>query len=155
MKIQIASIAHRDPPWLESAIGAYESRLPRYWNLQFTTLKPQAADSQSLERYRADEWERLKTRLNPGVVKIALDETGESWDSSTLAKRLNTWQEEQFDVAFIIGGAEGLAPECRATADKTWSLSKLTFPHQFVKLILVEQLYRAHTILQGHPYHRG
>ncbi len=154
-KIQIASISHKDPTWLSAALLNYQQRLPREWQLEYITLKPKALPSRTLTQIKEEEWQRLSERILPGASIIALDEKGKQWSSTAFAQQLRDWQGQSQALAFVIGGAEGLAEQCLAAAKAVLSLSSLTFPHQFAKLILVEQLYRAFTIQSGHPYHKN
>ena len=106
------------------------------------------------ENCRKQEGERLLKAISPAAYVIALDEHGESWGSKDLAHQLETWLGNYSNVALMIGGADGLADSCKQRADRIWSLSPLTLPHTLVRVLLSEQLYRAWTLLQGHPYHR-
>jgi 23S rRNA (pseudouridine1915-N3)-methyltransferase len=103
---------------------------------------------------REKEAQRILHRLKPGDFVVVLDERGKAWSSADLARELTRWQNHHPSVALVIGGPEGLTDEVRQRANQVWSLSALTFPHGLVRVIVVEQLYRAWTILQGHPYHK-
>lgn len=92
--------------------------------------------------------------MDRGELMVLLDERGRQLDSRALAGKLAHWQSDGRDVCFVIGGPDGVAPDCRARADFTWSLSKLTLPHGMARVLVAEQLYRAHSLLTGHPYHR-
>ena len=92
--------------------------------------------------------------MRPDAFALVLDERGQQWSSRELAAQMRSWLDGHPHVVILIGGPDGLAPACRKRADRTWSLSRLTFPHGLVRVLLAEQLYRAWTILQGHPYHR-
>ena len=100
------------------------------------------------------EGRRILERLKPGEHVVTLDLGGKAWSSEGLASELRRWQAEHPALALVIGGPEGLSPEVKARANQSWSLSALTFPHGMVRVILMEQIYRAWTILQGHPYHK-
>ena len=95
----------------------------------------------------------LKALRDPAYV-IALDERGKNWSSTDLAAQLESWMANDPNVVFMIGGADGLADSCKQRADQLWSLSPLTLPHALVRVVLAEQIYRAWTLVQGHPYHR-
>jgi 23S rRNA (pseudouridine1915-N3)-methyltransferase len=103
---------------------------------------------------RAKEGQRILQRLKPGDFVVALDERGKNWSSIELSREVERWQNHQPSVALVIGGPEGLSDEVSQRADQSWSLSAMTFPHGLARVIVVEQLYRAWTILQGHPYHK-
>ena len=109
----------------------------------------------SAEVARREEGLRLLAALPKGAQLVALDERGTAWSTAQLARELAGWLGEGRDLALLIGGPEGLDEACRARADRLWSLSPLTFPHPLVRVILAEQLYRAWSLLGGHPYHRA
>ena len=96
----------------------------------------------------------MMARIGSSHLVLALDQEGRSWTTRDLAGELATWQMEGRSVALLIGGPDGLGRDCRERADKSWSLSRLTLPHPLVRVLLAEQLYRAWSINQGHPYHR-
>ncbi len=109
----------------------------------------------SPERLRALEGQRLMAQTDPKDRIVALDERGAAWSTRDLAEKLDDWRMQGRDVALLIGGADGLDDACRARADDVWSLSALTLPHALVRVVVAEQVYRAWTIIAGHPYHRG
>ena len=104
---------------------------------------------------KAKEGQRILQRIKPGDFVVTLDERGRGWSSAELARELTRWQNHQPSLALVIGGPEGLSDDVTARANQSWSLSALTCPHGLVRVIVVEQLYRAWTILQGHPYHKA
>ena len=97
----------------------------------------------------------MLARIAPDNLVVALDQRGRSWTTADLAGQLADWQMQGRDVALLVGGPDGLDPACLARADASWSLSPLTFPHGLVRVMVAEQLYRAHSLLRGHPYHRA
>ena len=124
---------------------------PRAQNfLNFAPVK-QPAKNLQLDK----EAERLRQICPSRAFQIALDERGESWSTMDLADKLDRWRAEHADIAFYIGGADGLDARIVADANCRWSLSRLTLPHQLVRVVLIEQLYRGWTVLQNHPYHRA
>lgn len=143
------------PAWVSTAFEEYSKRLPKDYHLNLIALSP-ATRSKSTDRQRAidDEGERMLAALPKQAWVVALDEKGRQWDSQKLASSLANWQQDGRDVALLIGGADGLAPAVKSRADQTWSLSALTLPHGMVRVVLVEQLYRAWSLLNNHPYHR-
>ena len=144
------------PAWVASGYAQYAKRLPGECALHLVEIDPgHRGKGADLERARRDEGERLLRALPKGALPIALDERGESWDTARLATELAGWLGGGRDLALMVGGADGLAPECLARAERRWSLSALTFPHPLVRVILAEQLYRAWSLVQGHPYHRA
>lgn len=155
MKLRLLTISNRQPAWVVDGCTEYERRLPREWGFQVVEVKPEARTSgASKERVQAAEALRLRAALPKSCRVIALDERGSGWSTAELAQRLGRWQQEGRDVAFVIGGADGLDPGFAAAAEQRVSLSAMTLPHGLVRVVVVEQLYRAATILQGHPYHK-
>jgi 23S rRNA (pseudouridine1915-N3)-methyltransferase len=141
-KLFVAAIAARLPPWAREARETYRSRMPRGFEVEHLDLK-------SAER------ERLRARLPKGALIVALDERGEALSTRQFAASLAAWRGRGAAVAFVIGGPEGLGPELRADAARLLRLSSFTLPHALAQVVLYEQLYRAATLLGGHPYHRA
>ncbi len=156
MQITIAAVGTRLEPWIYEAFESYQTRLPRHLKLALEEI-PVARRSGGARPDVAIEveGERLLRCVRPGAFALALDQRGRQWSSSELAAQLGIWLERHPQVAILIGGPDGLADTCRGRADRLWSLSRLTFPHGMVRVLLAEQIYRAWTILQGHPYHRA
>jgi len=155
MRLHIIAVGHKMPDWVTNAFQEYSKRLPNNYHLNLVELSP-AIRSKSTDLQRAidDEGERMLAALPKQAWVVALDEKGKSWNSKELAKSLSNWQQDGRDVALLIGGADGLASAVKARADQTWSLSALTLPHGMVRVVLAEQLYRAWSLLNNHPYHR-
>ena len=152
MQVRIVALGRRLPEWVETGIAAYLDRFPR-------GLRPEvkAVDGGGRRGAGASaaEGARLLAALGSRDRVVALAVDGETLDTEGLARRLAAWRQGGEDVALLVGGAEGLAPEVLARARERLSLSALTLPHALARLVLVEQLYRAHTVLEGHPYHRA
>lgn len=143
------------PGWVAAGVDTYRKRLPRHFQLEITEIAPgHRSASRAVEAAMRKESERLLKRAAHADRVIALDERGHEWSSADLAEEMRAWQSKAADIALLIGGPDGLADTCRQQADAVWSLSRLTLPHGLVRVVLAEQLYRAWTILQGHPYHR-
>ena len=144
------------PAWVDAGYAEYAKRMPREAALTLLEVKaePRGDDSGGVERITEAEARRLKAAIPKGALKVVLDERGATFSTKALAQRLAGWQMEGRDVAFVIGGADGLSESVRRDADVMWSLSALTLPHGLVRVVLSEQLYRAWTILRNHPYHR-
>ena len=155
MRLIVAAIGQKPPAWAQAAYGEYERRFPPEMRLELkavkaetrTTGKPAALLMQAEAR-------RLEAVLPPGARRVVLDERGTRWTTRALADRLEAWRLDGRDVAFLIGGPDGLDPALKATADETLRLSDLTLPHAFVRVLLAEALYRAWSLSTGHPYHR-
>lgn len=154
MHITVAAVGTRLEPWVYDAFDAYKARLPRHLGLELEEV-PLARRAAGAAAAVEEEGERLLRHVRPGALTLALDERGLQWSSAELAGQLRNWMERQPRVAILVGGPDGLSAACRERADRLWSLSRLTFPHAVVRVLLAEQLYRAWSILQGHPYHRA
>jgi 23S rRNA (pseudouridine1915-N3)-methyltransferase len=155
MRLRIVALGHRMPAWVDAAVNDYAKRLPRDYELSIVELKPAPRDrGRTVAQLLDDEAARI-TAACTDATTIALDERGAPWTSIELASRLGRWRSEGSDIAFVIGSADGLAESIRTRAAARVSLSAMTLPHALVRVLLVEQLYRASTIEAGHPYHRA
>jgi 23S rRNA (pseudouridine1915-N3)-methyltransferase len=144
------------PGWVEAGYAEYAKRLPPECALILSEIEPgQRGKSIPVAQARETEGQRILKAIPKGAAVIALDERGPSWDTEALARRLTGWMADGRDRALLVGGADGLSDACLGCAQARWSLSPLTFPHPLVRVILAEQLYRAWSLTQGHPYHRG
>jgi 23S rRNA (pseudouridine1915-N3)-methyltransferase len=154
VKIRIVALGHRMPAWVTAGFDDYARRLPRQFPLDLVELKPEPRDrGRSVEQMLAAEAKRI-TAASGGCHVVALDERGERWTTARLAQALRDWRERGLDVAFVIGSADGLSTDFKHNAKVVMSLSALTLPHGLVRVLLVEQIYRAASLLRGHPYHR-
>ena len=155
MKLSVLAVGHRMPGWVTAGFEEYARRMPREMPLQLKELKPaQRSAAGDIVRWLQTEAERINAAAPAGMLRVVLDEHGRSFPTRVLAEHLERWRGGGRDVAFIIGGADGLAPELKTGAGLLWSLSPLTLPHGLVRVVLAEQLYRAASLLAGHPYHR-
>jgi 23S rRNA (pseudouridine1915-N3)-methyltransferase len=154
MRFLVVAVGHRMPPWVDAGFAEYAGRMPREARVGLVALKP-APGGGPVKRALETEGKRILAALPAGCVRVALDERGTLVDTMALARRLARWREGGRDVAFILGGADGLAEGVKRSADLVWSLSPLTLPHGLARVVLAEQLYRAISILQNHPYHRA
>lgn len=154
MKIRLIAVGQRPPGWVSEGFAEYARRLPREMPLELVEVLP-AARKGSPERAREVETQRLFGQVGSRDWVVALDERGKTWSTLALAEKLDDWRMQGRDVAFLIGGADGLGDACRARADHVLSLSAMTLPHALVRVVIAEQVYRAWTIISGHPYHRG
>lgn len=150
MAIKILAVGKKHEPWVDAGILRYETRLKRPFNVEWALL-PHAA-REGLQA-REDESGRLLSRLRDDDFVVLLDERGKLIDSPTTSRLLLDPLERSRTVVVVIGGAYGVDASVHKRADFVWSLSPLVFPHQLVRLILAEQLYRAQEIAAGHPYH--
>ena len=154
MKLRIISVGHKMPSWVESACAEYTKRMPREATVEIIDIKPEKrAAGNSTENIQLIEAKRILEAVGKDFC-IALDERGQEVTTLQLADKFKDWQASSRDVALIIGGADGLHTSVKQKADWLWGLSKLTLPHAMVRVLLVEQLYRAHSVITNHPYHR-
>ena len=155
MRIDVVAVGRRPPAWVQAGFDEFAGRMPRHLPLGLRTVNPgQARRGGDLDRARAQEWAALRDAAGAARL-VALDERGRSWSTQDLADYLDDAMQQGRDLAFVIGGADGLDPDGRRMAECCWSLSALTLPHMLVRVVVAEQLYRAWTLLAGHPYHRG
>lgn len=150
MSVRILAIGKKHESWVADGIKRYEQRLRKPFDAAWQLLPHSAREG---EAARAEESERILSRIDRDSFLVLLDERGQNVDSPELAKRLKGAFEASRQVVVVIGGAYGVDDRVRQRADFVWSLSKLVFPHQLVRLILAEQLYRAQEIAGGRPYH--
>ena len=155
MKLRLVAVGAKSPAWVDAGFTDYARRMPRECALELVEITPANRKGWPAERIRADEGERILARLGRTDRVVALDVTGKPCSTEKLANKLDDWRMTGGDVSFLIGGADGLDASCLARADESLSLSAMTFPHQLVRVMLAEQLYRAWTVLAGHPYHRA
>jgi 23S rRNA (pseudouridine1915-N3)-methyltransferase len=155
LHIRLIAIGDRQPGWVDEAFAEYVQRLPRQWKFR---LQAMAGGRRSKHQDSASVIEadgrKLLAEIGAGEYVIALDEHGKQFTSTGLGEKLSDWQNAARDLTFLIGGPDGLAEACLLRADLCWSLSKLTLPHGFARVLFAEQLYRAWTVNTGHPYHR-
>ena len=155
MKIRLLCVGTRTPKWVEEGYETYAARMPRDHALVLETVPAAARRRGDRERWLDEEGMRLLARVNRDGRAIALDERGRPLASAALAAQLESWRRDGRDVALLVGGADGLSRACLARAEWCWSLSAATLPHALVRILVAEQLYRASTLLTGHPYHRA
>ena len=154
MKLRIISVGHKMPAWVETACTEYIKRMPRELSLEIIEIKPEKrAAGNSTENIQELEAKRILEAVGKDFL-IACDERGQEIMTLQLAEKMQLWQTLGRDASLVIGGADGLHTSLKQRADWLWSLSKLTLPHAFVRILLCEQLYRAHSVNQNHPYHR-
>ncbi|MDI1297754.1 23S rRNA (pseudouridine(1915)-N(3))-methyltransferase RlmH [Methylotenera sp.] len=154
MKLRIISVGHKMPSWVETACTEYTKRMPREATVEIIDIKPEKrAAGNSTENIQLIEAKRILEAVGKDFC-IALDERGQEVTTLQLADKFKDWQASSRDVSLIIGGTDGLHTSVKQKADWLWGLSKLTLPHAMVRVLLAEQLYRAHSVITNHPYHR-
>ncbi len=154
MKLCVVAVGQRVPDWAQTAWDDYAKRFPPELKLELRAVKTEPRASKSLDAIYAAERERIESQIPRGARVVALDERGVTLSTQALASKLKEWQLGGDDVALVIGGPDGLQPAFRQQAHERIRLSDLTLPHVMVRVLLVEQLYRAWSINAGHPYHR-
>jgi 23S rRNA (pseudouridine1915-N3)-methyltransferase len=155
MRLIVAAVSARPPEWVTAGWAEYAKRMPRELPLELLEIRPEPRSSgKRADAMMALEAARIEAQLPAGCRRVALDERGEAPTTRQLAEQLKKWMAAGDHVAFIIGGPDGLDPRIMNTADQTMRLSSLTLPHALVRVILAEALYRAASVIKGHPYHR-
>jgi 23S rRNA (pseudouridine1915-N3)-methyltransferase len=156
MKLNLLAVGTKMPTWVTDGYQEYAKRMPRECSLHLHEIAPaKRGKSGSAEQWMREEGERILAVIPKDHHVIALDVKGKSWTTEQLAEQLKSWQADGRDVSLIVGGPDGLTNNCLQRANQRWSLSALTLPHPLVRIVLSEQLYRAWTVLQNHPYHRA
>ena len=154
MKLAILAVGHKPPDWVAAGCAEYIKRMPRELPLSVQEIKPEPRASKTREQLLAAERGRLQAALQGFARIIVLDERGADLTTVKLAQRLEGWMREGGDTAFVIGGADGIDERIKQQADDSIRLSSMTLPHAMARLVLCEQLYRAHSVVRNHPYHR-
>ncbi|GMG86451.1 23S rRNA (pseudouridine(1915)-N(3))-methyltransferase RlmH [Biformimicrobium ophioploci] len=160
MKIRILAVGGKMPAWVDAGYAEYAKRLPRELSLEVVELPLGHRGQKNSPGQTAKAIEKEGEAMLAALAKggrdhvVALDVKGKPWSTEQLAEQLANWQQLGTNVSLLVGGPDGLAPDCLAKASQRWSLSNLTLPHPLVRVLLAEQIYRAHTVLAGHPYHK-
>lgn len=154
MKLYVVAVGQRVPDWAQTAWDDYAKRFPPELKVELKAVKTEARGSKTVEQLYVAERERIEAAIPRGTRIVALDERGTALTTVALAARLKGWQLDSDDVALVIGGPDGLDPAFKQAAHERIRLSDLTLPHAMVRVLLVEQLYRAWSVNAGHPYHR-
>jgi 23S rRNA (pseudouridine1915-N3)-methyltransferase len=156
LRLIVIAVGTKMPGWVTEAVREYSERMPTDHAIEWREVKPEARSAAgAVSVWLQREADRIRSAIPDGARRVILDERGRDLDTSGLARRLGEWREQHRTVALIIGGPDGLDPSLRSEAHEMIRLSSLTLPHPLVRVILAEQLYRAWSILAGHPYHRA
>lgn len=155
MRLRLLCVGQKMPAWVNEGFVEYARRFPPEMKLQLDEI-PLATRGRNPDLARAvhQEGQRMLSRLSGPERVIALDERGQGWTTRALSGKLESWRAAGGDVAFLVGGPDGLDKACLERAESRWSLSPLTLPHPLVRILVAEQLYRAWSITRNHPYHR-
>jgi len=156
MQIHLIAVGSKMPGWVTEGFDEFARRLPAECRLRLVEIPAgKRGKNADIARLTQDEGEKMLAAIPKGAHVVALEVDGKDWSTEQLSEQLDSWLHGGSDVALLVGGPEGLSAACRARADQLWSLSRLTYPHPLVRVVLSEQLYRAWSLLKGHPYHRA
>ncbi len=155
MRIRIIALGTKMPSWVAAGYDDYARRLPRDWTVELVAL-PLATrgKSTSTDAIIEKEADAMLGAIGKGDKVVALEVKGRPWSTEELARQLGDWRMSGVNYSLLIGGPDGLSQRCRDRADLQWSLSPLTLPHPLVRIVVIEQLYRAYSLLHNHPYHK-
>ncbi len=155
MKIRLLAVGGKMPAWVSQGFNEYSKRLPAEMTFELVEL-PLGHRGKGADKARAikQEGDAMLAAIPKNDLVIALEVQGKSWSTEQLAEHIRDWQMDGRNISLLVGGPDGLDPRCVQLADQKWSLSALTLPHPLVRVILAEQVYRAWTVIQGHPYHK-
>ena len=155
MHIRLIAVGDRQRSWVDDAVDIYTGRFPPQWKFRIDTIATaKRSKNDQSDRARAAEGDQILARTSAAEQVVLLDERGKQLTSQQLADAVSNWQADGRDLCFVIGGPDGVSAPCRERANFTWSLSSLTLPHGLARVLFAEQLYRAWSLLSGHPYHR-
>ena len=155
MKVRLIAVGTKMPDWVQTGINEYAKRLGNELKLETVEIPlGHRGKNTDINKAIANESKQMLDAVGADDWVVALDERGAMWDTQALAGHMADWRMEGRTISLLVGGPDGLSDPCRQRAQQTWSLSRLTFPHPVVRIILAEQLYRAVSVLKGHPYHR-
>ncbi|WP_428087573.1 23S rRNA (pseudouridine(1915)-N(3))-methyltransferase RlmH [Candidatus Thioglobus sp.] len=154
MKIKLIAVGKKMPDWIQTGINHYQKQLPAALNFSLIALEAQKRKGKNINQIKDLEGELIIKATKDSSLIIAFDEHGQQHTTKKIAQNLNDWQQNGQNVCLIIGGADGLSDAVKAHVNQLWALSNLTLPHSMARLLAVEQIYRAHSLLTNHPYHR-
>ena len=155
MRMTLIAVGTKMSTWVEQGYAEYARRLPADCVLQLVEISAgKRGKGADIARITQQEGEKMLAAVPKGARIVTLEVTGKAWTTEALATELDGWLHDGRDVALLVGGPEGLSADCIARSEQRWSLSNLTLPHPLVRIVVAEQIYRAWSILQNHPYHR-
>lgn len=155
MKIKLIAVGTKMPDWVENAFTNYAQRLPKDCSLELIEIPAaKRSKNQLATQWMEKEGQKIIKMIDKTDWVVALDVRGKNWSTQQLAQQITQWQQSGDNVALLVGGPDGLSPECLARANVCWSLSALTMPHPLVRVVLAEAIYRAWSVTVNHPYHR-
>lgn len=155
MKLQLVAVGTKMPDWVQTGFLEYLRRFPKDLPFELTEVPAgKRGKNADIKRILDKEGEMMLAAVGKGNRIVTMDIPGQPWETPQLASQLERWKQDGRDVSLLIGGPEGLSSACKAAAEQSWSLSKLTLPHPLVRVLVAESLYRAWSITANHPYHR-
>jgi len=155
MRLQIIAVGQKMPSWVTAGFQEYSKRFPADMRLELTEIAAgKRGKSADIQRLTDKEGELMLKAVARSARIVTLEVEGKPWSTHALSKRMQAWQHDGRDVAFLIGGPEGLSRACQQASEEKWSLSPLTLPHPMVRVVMAEALFRAWSLLTNHPYHR-
>lgn len=155
MKIQLVAVGTKMPKWVETGFEEYQRRFPKDCSFELTEIAAgKRGKNADIARILQQEGQKMLDAVPSSNRIVTLEVTGKPWDTHQLSKQLSAWQMDGRNVSLLVGGPEGLAPECIQRSEQKWSLSPLTLPHPMVRVLVAESLYRAWSLNNNHPYHR-
>jgi 23S rRNA (pseudouridine1915-N3)-methyltransferase len=155
LKIELLAAGTRPPAWIEEGVTEYLKRMPRICVVEIREIAiAKRFKNSSADGLKKEEEKRFRKQFIEGARIIALDRAGNSWSTADLADRMKQWMNDYSHIQMLIGGPDGLSKSCLDDVHDNWSLSRLTFPHFLVRIMVAEQLYRAWSMLNNHPYHK-
>ncbi len=155
MHFSLVHVSEKPAPWVQQACDTYLKRMPVSLGFTQTRIPPvKRTKNTHIDTAREQEWQRILDKMPGQAIMVLLDERGKHYSSVQFSRKLESWQLQGRDIAFVIAGADGVNPAHRQQADALFSLSQMTLPHEMARVLLIEQLYRAWSILNHHPYHR-
>lgn len=156
MRISIISVGVRLPSWINQGVNEYQKRLPKEVGVELRDILPaRRGKSIVIEKILKQEAEKITAAISDDCLLIVLDEKGNRQSTLGLSEHIGSWMQDGRDICIVIGGADGLHQDIKTRADQLWSLSDFTLPHGLARVVLMEQLYRAWTVMNNHPYHRA
>lgn len=155
MRIRLIAVGHKMPKWVVEGYDEYAKRLPKDFSLELLEIpmSPRGKNTDIAKAIRK-EGDLMLEAIPSSDKVIAMEVLGKEWSTDQLADQTEQWRMDGYNVSLLVGGPDGLDPRCTARADQVWSLSRLTLPHPMVRILLAEQIYRAWTLMNNHPYHR-
>lgn len=154
MNLTVIGVGHKMPDFVDKGVKEYAKRFGREFNFKIVEIKPVGRQGENTDKILDQEADKIFEAAGSGSLIVALDERGKDMTTRELAKLMEKWMEDGTNPTFVIGSADGLSPRVKSSAGLMMRLSSMTLPHAMARLLLVEQLYRAVSIIQNHPYHR-